>query len=204
MNIRPCPFCGDDDPIHDEVSPEVFAVICDVCGCIGPTYHGMAGGVSAELEVLLANTTLEQAIAAWNSRSSADLRTLMDEPLKRFCEKHGWDFEMAKLGHLVPEKMDAELSAVMNMDNRDEKIRSLTGIIVAILEADERGQGLPFAEAMDAARKAAVENAEWVSGVKEWMEKKQQGAAAIAYTPKRFFEAGTAVLRARTNKESKD
>lgn len=28
---------------------------------------------------------------------------------------------------------------------------------------------------------------------------KEEGPVAIAYTPKRFFEAGTAVLRARTN-----
>jgi Lar family restriction alleviation protein len=68
-DIKPCPFCGDDDPIHDEVAAGVYAVICGTCGCIGPTYHGEPSGVSAEMEDLLANTTLEAAIAAWNSRT---------------------------------------------------------------------------------------------------------------------------------------
>ena len=39
MTILPCPFCGDDDPVHDEISPDVYAVICGTCGCIGPCYH---------------------------------------------------------------------------------------------------------------------------------------------------------------------
>jgi Lar family restriction alleviation protein len=69
VNIRPCPFCGDDDPLHDEISPDVYAVICGTCGTIGPSYHGATGGVSAELEDLVANATIEQAVDAWNSRA---------------------------------------------------------------------------------------------------------------------------------------
>lgn len=68
--IRPCPFCGDDDPIHDEISPDVFAVICGTCGTVGPCYHGAAGGVSAELEHLYPNRTFEDAVSAWNARTA--------------------------------------------------------------------------------------------------------------------------------------
>ena len=32
---RPCPFCGDEGEI-DEVDSNVFAVICNGCGTIGP------------------------------------------------------------------------------------------------------------------------------------------------------------------------
>jgi hypothetical protein len=72
VNISPCPFCGDDDPIHDEISPDVYAVICGTCGRIGPCYHGeSAEGVSAEMETLVTNTSVEQAVTAWNSRGTA-------------------------------------------------------------------------------------------------------------------------------------
>ena len=69
--VLPCPFCGDDDPLHDEIQPDVYAVICGTCGCIGPSYHGEAGGVSAELETLVPCDTVEAAIDAWNSRRTA-------------------------------------------------------------------------------------------------------------------------------------
>ena len=73
MNISPCPFCGDDDPVHDEISPDVYAMICGTCGCIGPCYHGEdTEGVSAEMETLVTNTSVEQAVKAWNSRGRHD------------------------------------------------------------------------------------------------------------------------------------
>ena len=31
-----CPFCGEPEATIDEVSPGVFACICDDCGAIGP------------------------------------------------------------------------------------------------------------------------------------------------------------------------
>ena len=62
MTILPCPFCGDDDPLHDEIQPDVYAVICRTCGCIGPSY---------ELEALVPCHSVEAAIDAWNSRRTA-------------------------------------------------------------------------------------------------------------------------------------
>lgn len=69
--VQPCPFCGDDDPMFDEISPDLYAVICQTCGAIGPTFHGEPSGVSVEMEVLVDNETPEQAAAAWNSRAAA-------------------------------------------------------------------------------------------------------------------------------------
>jgi Lar family restriction alleviation protein len=36
-NITPCPFCGDPDPMIDEVDTDTWAVCCQSCGCTGPT-----------------------------------------------------------------------------------------------------------------------------------------------------------------------
>ena len=53
-----CPFCGDDDPEIDEVSPGVCVVRCIECGCLGPHDLDTDG-------------TPEQAVEAWNRRGSA-------------------------------------------------------------------------------------------------------------------------------------
>ena len=66
----------------------------------------------------------------------------------------------AELERLVTtEVVQAERAVAHDYDRRDrescDRIDELTGIIRALLAADERGQGTPFAEAMDAAAKAA-------------------------------------------------
>jgi Lar family restriction alleviation protein len=76
MKILPCPFCGDDDPMFDEIAPDTYAVICQTCSTIGPSVHGEPSGVSVEMEDLACNATAEQAAAAWNSRASADVQAL--------------------------------------------------------------------------------------------------------------------------------
>ena len=52
--ILPCPFCGNDDVVVDEVKPNVIAITCEECQMIGP---------HADLD-----QSLEVAIARWNER----------------------------------------------------------------------------------------------------------------------------------------
>lgn len=54
--ILPCPFCGNDDVVVDEVKPNVIAITCEECQVIGP---------HADLD-----QSLEVAIARWNERKS--------------------------------------------------------------------------------------------------------------------------------------
>ena len=54
--ILPCPFCGNDDVVVDEVKPNVIAITCEECQVIGP---------HANLD-----QSLEIAIARWNERKS--------------------------------------------------------------------------------------------------------------------------------------
>ena len=54
--ILPCPFCGNDDVVVDEVKPNVIAITCDECQMIGP---------HADLD-----QPLEVAISRWNERKS--------------------------------------------------------------------------------------------------------------------------------------
>ena len=54
--ILPCPFCGNDDVVVDEVKPNVIAITCEECQVIGP---------HADLD-----QSLEIAIARWNERKS--------------------------------------------------------------------------------------------------------------------------------------
>ena len=54
--ILPCPFCGNDDVVVDEVKPNVIAITCDECQMIGP---------HADLD-----QSLEVAIQRWNERKS--------------------------------------------------------------------------------------------------------------------------------------
>ena len=54
--ILPCPFCGNDDVVVDEVKPNVIAITCDECQVIGP---------HADLD-----QSLEVAIQRWNERKS--------------------------------------------------------------------------------------------------------------------------------------
>jgi Lar family restriction alleviation protein len=55
--IKPCPFCGDNDPSIDEVDSGVHAVVCNDCGCVGP--------ITPYVE---AHQTAEEAIERWNRR----------------------------------------------------------------------------------------------------------------------------------------
>lgn len=57
--IRPCPFCGDSDPQIDEVEAEVWALVCNGCGCTGPieSYYN-------------AKQTPERATELWNQREA--------------------------------------------------------------------------------------------------------------------------------------
>ena len=52
--ILPCPFCGNDDVVVDEVKPNVIAITCEECQVIGP---------HADLD-----QSLEVAIQRWNER----------------------------------------------------------------------------------------------------------------------------------------
>ena len=52
--ILPCPFCGNDDVLVDEVKPNVIAICCEECQVIGP---------HADLD-----QSLEVAISRWNER----------------------------------------------------------------------------------------------------------------------------------------
>ena len=54
--ILPCPFCGNDDVVVDEVKPNVIAITCEECQVIGP---------HADLD-----QSLEVAIKRWNERKS--------------------------------------------------------------------------------------------------------------------------------------
>ena len=54
--ILPCPFCGNDDVVVDEVKPNVIAITCEECQVIGP---------HADLD-----QSLEVAISRWNERKS--------------------------------------------------------------------------------------------------------------------------------------
>ena len=54
--ILPCPFCGNDDVVVDEIKPNVIAITCDECQVIGP---------HADLD-----QPLEVAISRWNERKS--------------------------------------------------------------------------------------------------------------------------------------
>lgn len=54
--ILPCPFCGNDDVVVDEVKQNVIAITCEECQMIGP---------HADLD-----QSLEVAIQRWNERKS--------------------------------------------------------------------------------------------------------------------------------------
>jgi Lar family restriction alleviation protein len=55
--IVPCPFCGNADPMIDEIDMDVWAVVCDDCGCTGP-YQNDDGTA----------TVGQKAIELWNKR----------------------------------------------------------------------------------------------------------------------------------------
>ena len=50
--VKPCPFCGEDDPFIDEIEPGRFALVCPDCGTIGPA----------------SEVSQQGAILAWNCR----------------------------------------------------------------------------------------------------------------------------------------
>lgn len=54
IQVKPCPFCGQDDVEIDEIDLRCFAVCCPDCECIGP----------------VVKTTVEDAIEMWNKRQS--------------------------------------------------------------------------------------------------------------------------------------
>jgi Lar family restriction alleviation protein len=57
--IQPCPFCGDPDPSIDEIDNDVWAVVCNDCGAIGPHLTDDGSKVLGE-----------RAIALWNGRAA--------------------------------------------------------------------------------------------------------------------------------------
>jgi len=72
--IRPCPFCGNADPSIDEVDRDIWAIVCEACGCTGPIdqFYDCPG------------QTPEQARARWNRRNNdaaAAVRSTLDEAL---------------------------------------------------------------------------------------------------------------------------
>ena len=56
IGILPCPFCGNDDVVVDEVKPNVIAITCEECQMIGPHHD--------------TDQSLEVAISRWNERKS--------------------------------------------------------------------------------------------------------------------------------------
>ncbi len=59
VEILPCPFCGDADPAIDQVETDVWALVCNECGCTGPieNYNN-------------AQQSPERAIELWNKRGA--------------------------------------------------------------------------------------------------------------------------------------
>ena len=51
-SVKPCPFCGDDDPHIDEIEPGKYALVCQDCQTIGPA----------------SEVSQQGAILAWNIR----------------------------------------------------------------------------------------------------------------------------------------
>jgi Lar family restriction alleviation protein len=60
----PCPFCGNENTEIDEIDMNVYAVLCDQCGCTGPI---------ASHEI--ASTGQHQALHVWNQRMPIDHQT---------------------------------------------------------------------------------------------------------------------------------
>ena len=52
VQVKACPFCGEDDPFIDEIEPGRFALVCPDCGTIGPA----------------SEVSQQGAILAWNIR----------------------------------------------------------------------------------------------------------------------------------------
>ena len=52
--ILPCPFCGNDDVVVDEVKPNVISITCEECQVIGPHHD--------------TDQSLELAVSRWNER----------------------------------------------------------------------------------------------------------------------------------------
>jgi hypothetical protein len=77
-----CPFCGDSDPQHDEVSPGVHVLVCQGCGAIGP--HDLAVPQDAAA-----------GAAAWGKRHARpdllDLLSRCESFLSGFDDCHGED-----------------------------------------------------------------------------------------------------------------
>ena len=66
IDLRPCPFCwsfGKDLKLS-EISPDVWAVVCNECGAQGPSNHLDQDEVASE-----PNTTADQAVTEWNTRA---------------------------------------------------------------------------------------------------------------------------------------
>jgi Lar family restriction alleviation protein len=57
--ILPCPFCGDTDPSIDEIDSDVWAIVCQGCGAIGPCLSDDGSTVLGK-----------QAIERWNRRTA--------------------------------------------------------------------------------------------------------------------------------------
>ena len=66
IDLRPCPFCWSfgRDLVPAEISPGVWAVVCNECGAQGPSNHLNEDESASE-----PNTTAEQAITEWNTRA---------------------------------------------------------------------------------------------------------------------------------------
>nr|WP_282961276.1 Lar family restriction alleviation protein [Burkholderia cenocepacia] len=65
-DLLPCPFCGKQPYVAEEMDPDDWwYVTCQTPGCILPC----AGG----------HTSIESAIAKWNSRTTPDRDSIIDE-----------------------------------------------------------------------------------------------------------------------------
>ncbi|WP_179255042.1 Lar family restriction alleviation protein [Burkholderia sp. HI2500] len=64
--LKPCPFCGKQPYVAEELDPDAWwYVACQTPGCILPC----AGG----------HTSIESAIAKWNSRATPDRDSIIED-----------------------------------------------------------------------------------------------------------------------------
>ncbi|MDN7489454.1 hypothetical protein QZM35_17235 [Burkholderia sp. AU45274] len=99
--LKPRPFCGKQPYVAEEINPDDWwYVTCQTPGCILPC----AGG----------HTSIESAIAKWNSRTTPDRDSIIEECAK-VCEEH------AKTSYLTEAVTCARKIRALKTDPNGEK-----------------------------------------------------------------------------------
>lgn len=60
MTDKPCPFCGEPDPVLDEVDAGIWCIVCDTCGAQGP--------IRGTLGTMMGEQSPDKAAELWNVR----------------------------------------------------------------------------------------------------------------------------------------